>query len=77
MKERLTVGRKYVYLPELSDVVGSGQPQGNPEPGGVRSSARSAGQVRLSPPRDTRPVEPGVKDGGQSDGRMGWAKKTH
>ena len=36
--------------------------------------AGTAGQVRTSPPRDTRPVEPGVKDGGQSDGRMGWAK---
>ena len=34
----------------------TGQPQVNPEPGGVRSSVKTAGQVRLGPPRGGRPM---------------------
>ena len=54
--------------------LGHGTATGEPRAGRCQVEREDGRTSEVSPPRDTRPVEPGVKDGGQSDGRMGWAK---
>ena len=50
---------------------GTGQARG-PESRVVSSRMGGSGRtVRLSPPRDTRPVQASIRDGGQSDGEVG------
>ena len=50
---------------------GTEQPQVNPEPGGVRSSVKTAGQARLSPPRGGRPMWYTVSDDGHTCTKVG------
>ena len=58
-------------------VLGHGTATGEPRAGRCQVERAGAGDGRtseVSPPRDTRPVEPGVKDGGQSDGEWDGQK---